>query len=45
MGSAQKSGQATRGRARSSLRQGYPDENEESRLPQILGWWKSAIIR
>jgi hypothetical protein len=29
----------------SSSLQGYPDENEESLLPRILGVWKVAIIR
>jgi len=38
-------GQGARNRARSSLLQGYPDENEESPLPQFPGVWKTAIIR
>jgi hypothetical protein len=33
------------GPTRSSSLQGYPDENEESLLPRILGVWKVAIIR
>jgi len=28
-----------------SSRQGYPDESEKSLLPQILGIWKTVIIR
>jgi hypothetical protein len=37
--------QATHGPTCSSSLQGYPDENEESLLPRILGVWKVAIIR
>ena len=36
---------AARGPTCSSSLQGYPDENEESLLPRILGVWKTAIIR
>jgi hypothetical protein len=36
---------AARGRSCSSFVQGFPDENEESRLPQLIAVWKTAIIR
>jgi hypothetical protein len=36
---------AVRGRACPDLPQGYPDECDESPLPQLMGVWKTAIIR